>query len=373
MPGLKPAGVAADESFMSLIRVRSHQLPVALVLGLLVCGCGSDATAPPASGPARSYRMGFAGIPPRFDQAQAIAAIDLWSARADAAMLSYEPPWDSLLAGVPPETLIARDPLPLARYYRAKGHALVVMLDPGNGLNRGGESGALVAAGRSITEPAVQRLYRRYAVVADSLLRPDHMGVVLETNLIRAASPAPLYSAIRQVANDAAADVRARDPFVRLVASVQAETAWGRLPFTGTYAGVDQDFADFPFVQALGISSYPYLGGYAEPESLPLDYYARLVQGRSIPVLITEGGWTSADVSGVTSTPAKQARYIRRQAQLLDRAGAVGVFQLTFTDLDLGVWPASITPFAWLGLVDENLGAKPALAPWDSLFALPRR
>ena len=92
---------------------------------------------------------------------------------------------------------------------------------------------------------------------------------------------------------------------------------------------------------------------------------------------MVEGGWTSASVSTVVSTPAKQAAYLRRHAQLLDAVDARFVFQLTFTDLDLSGFPpplpANLFFFAYLGLVDANLVAKPALAVWDSLYALPRR
>jgi hypothetical protein len=339
---------------------------------ILLAGCGSSPNAP-RPGASRTWQMGFAGTPQRLDFLQAIAAINMWSTRADAALISYEPPWDSLLAGVSPESLITRDRLALVQFYRSRGFRLVVMLDPGNGLDRAGESTALVAAGRSITEPAVRQLYRRYAVVADSLLRPDEMGVVLETNLIRAIAPAPLYQAIRQAAVDAAADVRALDASVRLMVSVQVETAWGRLPFTGVYAGVEQDFTDFPFVQTLGLSSYPYFAGFPRPEDIPLDYYSRLAIGHAVPVMITEGGWTSADIAGVvTSTPAIQRSYLVHQARLLTQARATALFQLTFTDLDLAVWPPSIAPFAHLGLVDPDLVPKPALSAWDSIFALPR-
>jgi hypothetical protein len=38
--------------------------------------------------------------------------------------------------------------------------------------------------------------------------------------------------------------------------------------------------------------------------------------------MVLEGGWTSANVAGVNSTPDKQARYLRRQAALLDGIGA---------------------------------------------------
>jgi len=315
--------------------------------------------------------MGFSGIPPRLDLTLLLNNINLWSQRSDGAIMSDEVPWDSLLAGTRPDSFVMRQQLPLAQYYRAKGLKIVVMIDPGNGLNRGGESTPLVNAGRSVTEPAIQQLYRRYVVAMDTLITPDYLGVALETNLIRALSPAPLYAAIRQMANDAAADARAVDATRRLMTSVQVETAWGRLAPVGPYIGVAQDLTDFPFIQAMGLSSYPYLAGYATPQDLPDDYYSRLVLGTALPVIVTEGGWSSTTVSSVVTSPALQRQYIVCEAQLLDRMTAKGWFQLTFTDLDLTAFPPGVAPFAYNGLVDVNLSPKPALAPWDSVFARP--
>lgn len=63
-------------------------------------------------------------------------------------------------------------------------------------------------------------------------------------------------------------------------------------------------------MQAIGLSSYPYLGGFTEPEEVPLDYYSRLAQGTTLPELVVEGGWASESVGPVTSTPQKQARWM---------------------------------------------------------------
>jgi len=287
-----------------------------------------------------------------------------------------EPPWDSLLAGTRADSLVIRNLVPLANYYKAKGIVVAFTLDLTNGLDRSAESDRLVAAGRSLQEPAIQQLARAYVVAVDTLIHPKWLGLAAETNLIRAASPAGLYDAVVTTANAAASDVRAHDAAVTLYVSVQVEVAWGALGGGGGFQGIATDLADFPFVQALGLSSYPYLGGFAEPDSVPLDYYARVAQGTALPTLVVEGGWASASVSTVTSSPEKQARWIRRQVALLDHARSVAVFQLTFTDLDLTAIPlppGSILPlFATLGLVDENLVPKPALAPWDSAFARPR-
>jgi hypothetical protein len=188
-------------------------------------------------------------------------------------------------------------------------------------------------------------------------------------------SPPSLYDAIRQAANDVAAEVHARDTVVKLSVSVQVDYAWGMNG--GTYQGIATDFNDFPFITELGLSSYPYLAGFAAPEAVPLNYYSRLIEGRSIPVMVTEGGWSLASLDSLISSPDEQRRYIVRQAQLLDSVRAIAVFQLTFTDLDLAANPpppGSILPlFAHLGLVDINLYPKAALSAWDATFARPRQ
>jgi hypothetical protein len=352
------------------LRIAPRIVAALAILALAaLLACSDDDGVAPTPGPTRSYRMGFSGIVLTNDIWKIIAAIDMWSERADAAIMSFELPWDSLLAGVPPETLVVRDQAGLASYYRAKGHALWIYLDPANGLNRAGESDALVNAGRSITEPAVQQLFRRYAVAIDSIIQPEHLGLALETNLIRGIAPAPLYAAIKQVANDAAADVRAIDTNVKLSVSVQVDWAWGF--GTNPYEGVAQDFTDFPFLDEIGLSSYPYLTGFAEPEEIPLNYYSRLLEGHSLPAMVVEGGWSSATLDTLVSSEAEQKRYITRQSQLLDKVHATAWFQLTFTDLDLAAFPnapPNLVLFAHLGLVDENLSPKQALATWDDVF-----
>jgi hypothetical protein len=76
------------------------------------------------------------------------------------------------------------------------------------------------------------------------------------------------------------------------------------------------------------------------------------------------------------SSEDEQRRYIQRQAQLLDEARAIAVFQLTFTDLDLASLPPQppgsiLYLFVTCGLVDADLNAKAALSAWDTIFARP--
>ncbi|MDF2775396.1 MAG: ATPase with chaperone, ATP-binding subunit [Geminicoccaceae bacterium] len=302
----------------------------------------------------------------------------MWRTRADAALMHVDVQWAALLAGVSAAEVARANALELANYYRARDLPIVLMLDVTNGIARDREAPALEAAGRTIAEPAIQRLYRDYVVAIVDVARPTYIGLAAETNLIRAAAPRSVYDGIVRMTADAVADLRARGVTTPVFVSVQVETAWGRLASTGgTFVGIDQDLRDFPFIGALGLSSYPYLAGYPNPEDIPVDYYSRVVGSETRPVMVVEGGWTSANVPGLESSPEEQARYLRRQVALLESVNATAVFQLTFTDLDIAAIPqppGSILPlFAALGMVDTQLRPKPALAVWDSLVARNRR
>ena len=350
-------------------------------LAVTLVGCPQDPPQPKiSSGAPRTYLMGFSVIPPRPDLATAVRSLDMWTKRADAAIMHLDVPWALLLAGTSPEEALRRDGVDLEHYYRSKHLKVIVTMDVTNGLARESESAALVAAHRSITEPSIQRLYRSYVRTLVDKLHPDYLGLAAETNLIREIAPRPVYDAVVRMTNDAANDVRRQHPAATLplYISVQVETAWGKLGKQRAFAGIDQDLRDFPFMNVIGLSSYPYLGGFKDPEQIPLDYYNRVRGSRKLPVMVVEGGWPSESARGVfSSSPEMQARYIARQAQVLDAANAIAAFQLSFTDLDLASFPKpvpTILPlFATLGMVDANLQPKPALKTWDEVFARPMR
>ena len=348
----------------------------ALVLtGVSACGGGgggSASTSPPPAVATRTWSLGFSAIPPRLTTEAVLQGIDLWSQRAELAVIHEELPWRDLLSGMSPDAILDRDKVQLVVYMRGKGLKLYFMADLTDGLSRGEEAPQLRALGRSITEPAVQQAYRDYMLAVQRKLNPEFIGLAAETNLIRVAAPSAVYAAVVTATNAAAADLRSARSAATLMISVQVETAWGLLPSTGNYVGVERDFTDFPFVQMLGLSSYPYFA-FAQPEDIPTNYYSRLPNGRTLRVMVVEGGWTSATAGTIQSSPGLQARYITRHAQLLDAVGARGLIQLVFADIDLASIPPPIPSnlplFINIGLTDSDFNAKPALAAWDALHA----
>jgi hypothetical protein len=345
--------------------------PFAFLLLLAVVSCSDNEKLTPK----RSYRMGFGNSGPRYDDFNLlIQSLNLWTTRADAAIVNTEVPWDSLLSGIPAVDYVSRNYVGLVNFYRSKNMKLWVYIDPQNGLDRTSDATALQLRGKSIADADMQEVYRRFVVVMDSMLNPDHLGLALETNLIRAASPSPIYQGVKKAANDVAAELKGRGRTVPLSVSVQVDVAWGMLG-GGGYTGINQDFADFPFIEELGLSSYPYFG-FETPDQLPVNYYSRLVEGRNIPVFVSEGGWSSGSVTTATpsfnSSPEEQAAYIRRHPAVLDEVKATAWFQLPFTDIDIGSVPPPVPDnlgyFIYLGMVDVNLTPKPALTAWDEIY-----
>lgn len=316
--------------------------------------------------------MGFYPTPSQPTVESVLRGIDRFSTRAELVHIHEELPWTELLAGIPANVILDRDKVPLVTYVRSKGLRVGFMADLTDGLSRGEEPPQLRKMGRSISEPAVQQVYRNYVLAFVRKVQPAYIGLAAETNLTRAAGPPSLYAAVAQAANAAAADLRAAQANAPLMFSVQVETAWGVLGAQGPFQGIGRDFEDFPFVQRLGLSSYPYLS-YADPDDLPADYYTRVLAGRTLPVMIAEGGWASTSVGPVATSPDAQRRYIGRHAQLLDSVAARAVIHTLFADIDLTTLPpprpANLPLFASLGLADSALDDKPALAAWDAAFA----
>ena len=347
---------------------------LALIVLFASCKKNNDNTA------TRSYRMGFMNSAPRFDDtALMIASLNLWTTRADAAIISTEVPWDELLAGGSAAIHVNTHYKDLAAFYRSKNLALWVYIDPQNGLDRTSDAVPLVKAGKSISQPDVQEKYRQFVIAMDSILKPDHLGLALETNLIRFASPASIYSGVKKAVNDVAAALKQKNTKAKLSVSVQVEMAWGLLAGV-PYQGIATDLTDFPFIEEIGLSSYPYFS-FDKPSDIPNDYYSKVLAGNQLPVFVCEGGWTSKSVNtpirNVVSSDDIQKEYIKRHDQLLQSINATALFQLTFTDIDLNALPptvpATIGFFTNLGLVNINMQPKPSLTEWDKLFKKPLR
>src|SRR5262252_6484814 len=132
-------------------RSRRHALKFVasapIAFGLLNCGGGGSSPATPTPAPTppppvvtRSWRLGFSPNPARPTAMSVLQGIDLWSQRAEFAIIHEEMPWTKLLGGMTPDAIIDADKANLVSYMRGKGMQLIYMGDLNDGLSRKDEA-----------------------------------------------------------------------------------------------------------------------------------------------------------------------------------------------------------------------------------------
>jgi hypothetical protein len=143
------------------------------------------------------------------------------------------------------------------------------------------------------------------------------------------------------------------------------------------------------FVDVVGISTYPYVffdhADKGDPDNLPADWLSQiedLAQGK--PIAITENGWAAEDLVipafgvNVPSNATFQEAYASRMLTEADQLDMEFVIWWAHVDFD-AFWNGALQqdPVAriWrdIGLVDENLANRPALAVWQDWYTRPRQ
>ncbi len=350
-------------------RLHRPRTAIALLL-VLVGGCG-EGTGPSGEGPPRSYAVGWAPGAPRAEVALVLTLMDSLARVSDITILQQPVPWPELFAGASLDSLV-QDRANVADYLRARGLDIIFLVDPLYGLDRTREDPGLTNAGRSIREPAIRAMHEEWVRRIAARVRPEWFGLASEINTLAARGDPGLYAAIRDMVNTLAPQIRQRSPDTKVFVSFQvdeANGANGRIdPIIDHMALID----DYD-IDALGLSSYPVFF-FDRPDQVPADYFARFDAATDLPLLMVEGGWSSADVPWASGTPQEQVEFLKKYEQLLDGVEAEAWVMLTFTDLDvnrLGLPPdaaAGLANFAHMGLLDVNLRRKPAYAEWERIW-----
>jgi len=250
---------------------------------------------------------------------------------------------------------------------------VIFLVDPLDGLDRRKEDPGLLATGHSILEPSIRAVHEDWVLRIAERIQPRYMGLASEINTLAARGDSTLYRTIREMINDLAPRVRAVSPSTQVFVSFQADEANGVL---GPEPIDDFALIDDFDIDALGLSSYPVFA-FDEPSEIPDDYFRVFADATDLPLLLVEGGWTSADVPWSAGTPEQQVAFVNRFEQLLDGVRARAWVMLTFTDLDIdsyGLDPdraAGLSNFAHMGILDVDLQRKPAYAAWKRVFDRP--
>jgi len=372
-------------------------MALAIVLpgsGLLACDNSSRSTvsdganrvtvpalaADSSSTPVRPFRMGWFFQPPQPTPQSVVKTSPVMAGFSDAILIQREVPWKRLLAGDSMETIAEEEYDGVVKFLTGLGIHVSFLVDPLDGLDRTREGSEMRASGRSLKEPEIRAIHEQWVKFLAARYKPEFLGLASEINSLAARGDPELYAAVKLMCDRLAPRIREISPATRVFVSFQVDEAWARVP--GLPSRVDHFKLTRDFdIDVLGLSSYPSFF-FDDPSDIPPDYFSRLMVASGKPVLVAEGGWSSAP-AGKGETPetlAAQARFMERFFVLVDSVQPELVILLLFADLDLEAWktvapansdPERVRPFISMGLAHDDLSPKPALNIWAAVFNRP--
>lgn len=334
---------------------------------------GPEATRAPARGEPRSLRLGLGARPADQTRAAWIEAIAETVPHAEIVRIARVPPWEEFLPGaeVSAEThaLTQLDRALLDQY----GLTLLFAIDPTDGAVQRARIAGLPDAvddGGGFLRADVRDALVAYAIYVATNYEPEYLAVGVEINMLRARAPDQFAGFLRAYERiyDAVKSVR---PATKVFPTFQLEDMEGALGRAHPPQwGVLDAFAGA--MDALAVSTYPFLTGIRSAEELPQGYYARLRERFAGELLISEAGYASAPVEGraLTGTERDQRLFLER---LLAEAEASGFGAV--------VWGAPRDPATpgegaaavlnATGLRRGDGAAKPAWAVWEEWARRP--
>ncbi len=367
------------------LRLRRGLVTVFLLLLLAMAGgCGDAARqqtpVTPSSPEPRSFSMGWAPTPPQPTVESLIETANAMAPVSEMAIVQRPVPWARLFAGETLASLVAGE-VSLAQFLRGLNLEIVWLVDPLDGLNRTRETPELVAAGRSILEPAIRSLHEQWVLEIARQIQPLYLGLGSEINTLGAHGDPTLYAELVNLVNTLTPQIHMIDPAIRVFVSFQMEDAWQLPPFPPSSVDHFTLISDFQ-IDALGLSSYPVFT-FNIPADMPDTYFARFAAATTLPLILVEGGWSSGSGPGFQGTLQEQVQFFSRFEQFLDGVQADLWVMLLFADIDVaalaaaaGLSPedaATLANFAEMGIVDQTLTPKPAFTEWQRIFARPRQ
>jgi len=322
-------------------------LIVAAVVWLGLAGCrGDDKEQPPPgptivraapSGEPRSVAVGFSSLPPEETTESYIGAFATAAQYGDIVLIQRAPPWQDFFPNrQPSSSTLGTTQLETSLLDQYDHLSLIYAIDPTDPTVQRSRLADLppgVSQDEGFLNEDIQVAFVAYVRYVVKNYHPDFLVIGVEVNMLRRRSEAQ-YAAFLSLYEEAYANAKDADPDVKVFPSFQLEDLEGTLGdvHPPEWQALD-DFAGM--MDALGISTYPYLGEIRSATDLRSDYYSQLRDRYAGEILIVESGYASAPVEGerLVGTEADQQAFLSR---LLGDAEANGFSAV--------IWRAALDP-----------------------------
>jgi len=335
---------------------------------------GPTVTRPSPSGQPRTVRLGFSTLPPDRTSDAYIGAFATAAQYADVVLIQRAPPWQDFLPGgsiskatadtTRTETQLLNQYKNLKRFYaidptdsavqRSRIANLPAGIDPQAGFN----------------DPGIQEAFLAYTAYVVSNYKPDYLAIGVEINMLYERSPDQFnaFVALYKKAYDVA---KAASPKTKVFPTFQLEDLLGTF---GTIHPPHWQVLD-PFrgkMDALAVSTYPFLTQIRSANDIPPNYYSQLKQHFQGEILISETGYPSAPVEGQVNvgTQEDQQAFLTRILTDAENNGFSMVVWLAALDPAFAT-TGSNTVFKDLGLRKSDGSNKLAWSTWEAWARRP--
>jgi hypothetical protein len=341
------------------------------LLPLLLLACGDDkgeADVEPASGPSRSFMMGFSSLPRELNADAYADAIAFADRHGDMVLIQRSVPWQDFTPGAEISDETARNTASEIKEVDDNDLRLFFAIDPTDGATgRDRLSNLPVSlAGKRFDDPDVRAAFVSYAEYVALNYKPQYMALGVEMNLYYAQNQED-FENFKTLYAQAYEAVKEKSPDTQVTVTFQYEDLQGLLPRE------DRHFAEWQLLDAFepnmdftAISTYPSFA-FPNAAAIPDNYYSQLTAFTHKPIAIAEMGYsTTAGAQGVNSgTEEDQSAFVDR---ILDEAQAL--------DMPFVVWFAIWDPtyardtafgaFQSIGLLRDDDSEKPAWQHWET-------
>lgn len=337
-------------------------------------GPGPTVTRAAPAGEPRALRLGFSTLPPERTSDAYIGAFATAAQYADVVLIQRTPPWEDFLPGGSVSKATADTTrLETALLDQYKGLKRFYAIDPTDGVVQRSRIANLppsVDPELGFLDPKLRQAFIAYTAYVVKNYAPDYLAIGVEVNMTFERNPKQ-FEAFVSLYREAYDTARAANSKTKVFPTFQLEDLQGTFgeahpphwtvidPFRGK-------------MDALAISSYPFLSGIRSTADLRPDYYSQLKTYWDGEILISETGYPSAPVDGQVNigTEEDQQAYLTR---VLEEANKLG--------FSMAVWFAALDPafassgassvFKDIGLRKSDGSNKLAWSTWEEWARRP--
>ncbi|HEX6031653.1 MAG TPA: hypothetical protein VFY90_09470 [Tepidiformaceae bacterium] len=337
---------------------------------------GPTIVRPAPEGEPRHLRLGFSTLPPERTNDAYINTFATAAQYADTILIQRVPPWEDFLPGA----TVSSQTNELTRLETALLHQysdlhLFFAIDPTDGVlqrSRIANLPANVDPGAGFADPALREAFVAYTTYIAANYEPAYLALGVEINMLYERNPEQ-FQAFVSLYDEAYTAAKEASPNTRVFPTFQLEDLEGTF---GTIHPPHWEVLDFfkDHMDALGISTYPFLADVRSTADIRPDYYSQLRDHFEGDILISETGYASSPVEGKVNvgTEQDQQAFLERILTDAERNDFTAVIWLAALDPAF-VAEGATSVFRDIGLRKSDGGNKLAWSSWEQWARRPQQ